>query len=62
MPPGRKLLRGPLGKHLAALGPEAGVSFEATVTLEYGVPLPPPSAGPSLPEDDWVAAVDGGEA
>jgi hypothetical protein len=53
----RKLLRGTLAKYLASLG----VSFEATVTLEYAVPVPPPRAGPSADEDDWVAAIDGGE-
>lgn len=53
----RKLLRSTLAKHLASLG----VSFESTVTLEYAIPVPPPRAGPSSQEDDWVAAIDGGE-
>jgi hypothetical protein len=54
----RTLLRSTLGKHLAALK----VSFESTVTLEYAIPLPPPTAGPSTAQEDWVGAVDGSES
>ena len=54
---GTVLLRGSLGAHLAALR----VPREATVTLEYALPAPPPQARPPVPHDDWLGAVDGGE-
>ena len=49
------LLRTSLRKHLAA----AGLSAEATVTLEYAPALPAPTSAGSHPTDDWIVALDG---
>ena len=54
---GTVLLRGSLGAHLAA----QRVPREATITLEYALPAPPPQSRPPVPHDDWLGAVDGGE-
>ena len=55
---GSGLLRGSLGRHLAA----ARLPWEGTALIEYALPAPPPAAAPPTPQEDWVAAVDGGEA
>lgn len=51
------LLRGSLGRHLAALR----IPFESTIVLEYALPAPPPQARLPQSHDEWLGAVDGGE-
>lgn len=50
---GGRLLRGSLGRHVKA----HGVSVEDALELEYFPASKPPEEGPTLPHDDWVAAL-----